>query len=197
MICDRALYRRLTQDYDSYDGDVDVALADAQNLIEHITDRHFELADYTESLPVRHSGKVYPSAIPVVSVVGVDSSAIVNGNSIRWWGLGNVSGYNWADLGGDISVTYTGGYGEADMPPELKSLVARVAYAVAHPPAATSAVPRGATAVRIGDVQVTYKDGASSTVLSSALLAEIRTWRRPDAGSVSLAAPVVDLQGGW
>jgi hypothetical protein len=62
-------YRRLSGDRDSYDGDVMLALADAQDEFLRRTGRKIELGTYTEVLPVYEDGRVYPAATPVASVL--------------------------------------------------------------------------------------------------------------------------------
>jgi len=171
-------YRRLSGDRDSYDGDVEAALADAQNLLESRTSRFFDKGDYTEELVVSSSGWVYPSAYPIYFVAGQDAS-VIDGASVRAWGLSNTSGYNWDDQTVKVIVSYNGGYENETAPYELKQLIVDIANKIAVPQ--TTEAPRGATSVRSGNVAVTYGGaGAGREVLLDAgIMKRISAWRRP------------------
>lgn len=124
--------------------------------------RLLEEAERTERLQVGRDGRVYPHAWPVTSVP-VDAPYQIDplSDAVLWqvwpddilvnWppGIGWCEPY-WA------TVTYTGGYTAATLPPDLADALALLAqsYGTAGTPALA-----GATSVRLGDAAVTYPAG--------------------------------------
>src|SRR5687768_5723200 len=80
-ICSREKYRELMKDTTNFDGDVDAALAEAQEFLEETTGRLFESAERTEVLLVTSDGYVHPSAVPITSV-SVPSNSTIDGNRV-------------------------------------------------------------------------------------------------------------------
>lgn len=168
-ICSRAQYRNLTNDLASFDGDVDEALANAQATLEFETDRLFEQATRTEVLRVDVDGYVYPKALPIVSV-SVPANTTIDGDRV----LAGVSSLTvLLTANSDISLTYVGGYTAANMPKSLIKLVARMAYAELF---FESPFPKGATRVKVGDVEYAGENLGADP--DSRLARDIRRWRR-------------------
>lgn len=183
MICSQADYRRITGDYESYDGYVDTALVAAQSVFEQRTRRFFEEDDRTETLTVKRDGSVYPHALPI-TVVTSPASLTIQGtalNGYAWWLDPTI---NWTgdwpyytrDRRPQVVVTYTGGYADDEMPAEVKSAVAELAASYLTPTPA-SLVPAGATSVRVGDVQV-QGDYLNPDAIPATVRAAIKKWKR-------------------
>lgn len=143
-ICSVEVYRALTGDLESYDGDVADMLVRVQGVVEGRTRRHFDSGTYTETLPVLADGKVYPSAVPLVSATGYSATQV----GPTWIQVGISDSWR----GDEVTVTYIGGYDEDAMPPELQLLVAQIARRLLPASVPAAAVPAGATSVKVGDV---------------------------------------------
>lgn len=174
MILSRAEYRKYTDDWESYDGDVDEALVDAQAEAERITGRKFDYnAAITETLEV-YGTVVYPSAIPV-SVV--DATIVGDGIDFGYWSTWNIHG-----PAHFATVTYEGGWTPETAPVSLKKVLARVVKARLLKPAIDlSRLPVGTTAVSQIDQSISFK-GTSNPGAdpASTLLAELRPWCLPN-----------------
>lgn len=169
MICNRATYRLLMHDTDSYDGDVDAALAEAQDFLEEETDRKFELGTFTEVLRIDKDGYAYPSASPIVSVATPINST-VDGNRVLVGSYYNLS----ISPSDTTSVTYTGGYAADALPRSLVRLVARIAYSYLKHETSTD-FPEGVKSVTVGDVSYTLSDAANS---DDRIMRDVRRWDR-------------------
>lgn len=135
MICARADYRLLTGDHASTDEAADSALSLAQRLVEQWCQRQFELAERTESVVVE-CGQAVPKAYPVESVAEPAGAQVVDGLYLD------------SLTGNYITITYTGGYSEVDMPGEVRLAVAEIASRLLLP-VDTRAVPAGVQSVSI------------------------------------------------
>jgi hypothetical protein len=181
-------YRRLSGDRDAYDGDVMVALADAQDEFLRRTGRKIELGTYTEVLPVYEDGRVYPAATPVTSVldpaeashdefsivIAAAFDTLAFGDSswpgtypARYGAYGGYQPYP-ADVlvgtdrrppPGLRTVVYTGGYAPA--PSDVMRCVCEMASHALHPDFG-SGLPAGTTSVTLGDQSITGRFDASS-----------------------------------
>lgn len=158
-ICTLATYRKLTGDMVTYDGDAVQALADAQTEIERLTERFFEQATVTETLPIRDTYRVYPSRYPVTAVTAPAGGLTDDGigiyvgpqnNDVSTGGFealrgGGYSGYTlgtgpfvaYSGTPGPsltlstATVSYTGGY--TTMPVDLQRLNAEMAMIILYP----------------------------------------------------------------
>lgn len=159
-ICTLAAYRRWTGDMVTYDGDATQALAEAQEEIERLTERFFELATVTEVLPVREGYRVFPSRYPVLSVtapagavtddgigvyVGPQGVDVATGSGFEVLRGGGYGGYNlgtgpfvaYNGVPGPpptritATTSYTGGY--ATIPVDLQRLCAEMAMIILYP----------------------------------------------------------------
>jgi hypothetical protein len=185
-------FRRITGDLTSYDGDVMVALADAQDEFLRQTGRIIELGTYTETLPVYDDGRVYPSAAPVTGVldppeashdaISVATAAAFDTLAFAastWPGYyGAYSGYGgYQPMPGDVligidqrpptpmrTITYTGGYAPA--PSDVVRCVCEMALYALHPDFSLQ-LPAGTTSVTLGDQSISGSFGASSSWPSS------------------------------
>lgn len=159
MICDVAEYRAITQDMNSFDGDVQRALEVAQQRFEQETFRHFERGEYTEKARIHGNGQIYPRTTPVVST---GSWHIPNGMYF-------VNGY------AEAEITYVGGFTAEEMPQDVKIAVAETAKNSLRE--AESSIPVGATRVRVGDVSFSGSTLGDNTDLPDSVKATIRKWR--------------------
>lgn len=182
-------YRRITRDRDSYDGDIYEALDAAQDFLEENTDRFFETDTRTESLKVHSDGRVYPHATPITAVT-TPTNTISSTSSIALGAYGMDVAVRWpewfqASPGDDIewfyvgsgrprlTVTYTGGYDEDEIPESLKRLVVDIAKVGLSE---TMNVPVGATSVRSGDIA--YSGRSLGESLPARIWYEISKWKR-------------------
>lgn len=104
-ICTLDTYRKLTGDMVTYDGDAVQALADAQTEIERLTERFFEQATVTETLPIRDGYRVLPSRYPVTAVTAPSGAVSDDGIGIY------VGPQNTDVPTGGFEVLRGGGYG--------------------------------------------------------------------------------------
>jgi hypothetical protein len=155
MIVDEATYRLVTGDRFSVSADVLAALARAQSRAEELTERTFDKAEYTESLPVDQGGYVWPSAYPVASV-SLPVGATVGDGAISI--KANVT--SWQDAVSDLLpavtvtaarpralVTYIGGYDATTKAPTgLADAICELAHRYLNP-ADMSTIPAGAASI--------------------------------------------------
>lgn len=124
--------------------------------------RLLESMERTEVLRVGTDARVYPHAWPVTALPADAAYQIdpLSNATIRWVWPDDIT-FNWPAGNSYIgwcepfwaTVTYTGGYTDETLPPELAEAIAGLAasYATAGTPALA-----GATSVRLGDAAVTY-----------------------------------------
>lgn len=176
-------YRRITRDMLSYDGEVLAELAAAQKIVEEQTDRKFESATRTETLYQYADGRVYPSALPLVSV-SVPSGATIDGNSIR-----TPSVFSDITINSDyfnntyipqVTVTYIGGNTAGNFPQEIVRIICQIAEFNLVSNSTLFQVPAGATSIKTGDVQILGKNLGDNTDLPSSITRVLRTWKRRD-----------------
>lgn len=153
MIVDWATYKIVTGDTFSSQADAEAALARAQRKAEEITERLFDKAERTETLPADDQGKVWPKAYPIASV-SVPAAAVIadDGLSIL------AAGTTWMDALATIVptlridrprylVTYIGGYDNTTPAPTgLQDAICELAHRYRNP-ADTTTLPAGARAV--------------------------------------------------
>jgi hypothetical protein len=199
-------YRRVTGDLDSYDGDVMVALVDAQDEFLRRTGRIIELGTHTETLPVYDDGRVYPAGTPLTGVLDPPGAAF-DGFSIAIAGAFDTlafGDYTWpgsyparggyayggyqpypADVlvgtdrrppAGQRTVTYTGGYAPA--PSDVLRCVCEMAAYSLHPAFGLD-LPAGTKSVTLGDQSIAGSFDASSSWPPS-VTRVIAKWTRAD-----------------
>jgi len=172
MLVTVARYRQLTSDTTTPDADLELALTDAQRLIEEHLRRPLESAQRTETLR-RYGMRIYPTATPVTVAEGftISGGVALLDTSPVWntWGGGNVS---------EATVTYVGGYTADTLPVELAAAIAATAQDRVR--GSQSAAPYGATSVALGDARVTYDRpaGGSAAGLPPALADSIAKYKR-------------------
>lgn len=163
-------YQVITGDTTSDGGLVSARIEDAQGLLaDELARPGITLGEYTETLPLSPAGTAYPSVTPVtVPPTGVD------------YVLG---GFDGCSIDGSpfpvkpytTTVTYTAGWDAATAPNCVIYDLAWAAYRLGHmtPPAAG-----GATQVSVGDVSVTYPEGAPAGVDAVTWSDETKRYRR-------------------
>lgn len=144
-------YRVITGDTTSAATAVEVAIADAQNLLADELRRGIENDERTERLKVDAAGRVYPSTTPITdpgdyTLVG-DSA--LDGASPSGGPFLTVPADTYAD------VTYTGGWTDETVPACVERDLAWAAAAVVNP-GAVSRIPAGSISVSLGDASVTF-----------------------------------------
>lgn len=144
-------YRVLTGDTTSAATAVEVAIADAQNLLEGELRRGVENVERTERLKVHPGGRVYPSATPITDpgdYTAVGDSALDGASP---------SGGPWLAVPNDTyaDVTYTGGWDDETVPACIERDLAWAAAVVVDPSAVTR-IPAGSVSVSLGDAAVTF-----------------------------------------
>lgn len=168
-----ASYRAFTNDLISDIADVIAALEDALSYVEKEAARKFKNDTYTETLPIHRNGRVYPTAVPIGSVIPV--GATFDSTSID---VGPTTAFNLFSTGvHTTSVTYVGGYEQNGVPVPLGKLISRIAYQQLHP--TTLNVPAGATSVSVGDVSVSGGRLGGLLAVDPGITREIRRWKLP------------------
>lgn len=163
MICSLADYRKITRDTTNYDGDVLYSLEEAQEYVERYTGRLFELGTYTENLTIHPNGRVYPRALPLVSVSSPSTASIVGAAITRVQGpwidpdftLNYLPYGEYYYVNGPgylkTTVTYVGGYEK--VPFDIKKAVAQLAHFSLQPNPLVG-IPTGASRIQVGDVEI-------------------------------------------
>lgn len=165
-------YVRVTGDSSSAASAVEEALADAQALVEEELERPLELLERTEVLELIDN-RVYPRATPITEAPWtIDGYALTNIDS------------DWITEPFDsttvqVSVTYTGGYTDENLPRRLRDGVIWTAHSALHRPTVDVAYI-GVESIRQGDVSITYGSkgaGAYIDALPASVLKKIRPYR--------------------
>lgn len=181
MIVAKSDYRLATDDSTSYDGDVDLALVEAQAGAESMTGRVFDTGTYTEQLEVFNC-IVYPSAVPTAVTEG---HIIGEGISLGYYGYDWINSHYpnvWNNVHHPerfVSVTYTGGWTAQTAPPGLKRAVCLLARArLVKPRVDFSTLPLGVTSFSTLDFSVTGKNLNQRGLVDPAITNEILKYRR-------------------
>lgn len=169
MLLTETYYRQITGDTTTAASAVTAAASAAQDLLEDDLGRagFLEEASRTERCRVYPDGTLYPTATPVSSVTG----GLVVADDTVYGATPDATAFAGVFLSDEpqsATITYTGGYTTATCPESILQDLAWAAYVLAHP---SGSVPLastvGATAVRLGDAQVTYgSGGAGGSVVS-------------------------------
>jgi hypothetical protein len=140
-------------------------------------DRKLSLDTHTERLhvvpePGTGTHVVYPSSVPLVSVVGDGS---IQGNAIR--GVTADGGVH--SLGDWATVTYLGGFTPDTLPVAIRRDICAAARQLLETQV-TSNIPAGATSVRSGDVAISFGPGGATAPAAGAFewSADTLRWRR-------------------
>lgn len=161
MLVTVARYRVITGDETSGASAVSDAILDATAMLEEELGRPLEEAERIEAMRPAANGRLYPLATPIESVAGgytIDGSTLFSG---PFYGPypDPITGTS------VVTVTYTGGYVERTanptaanrLPVHVERDIAVAARRLLSTPV-LSAVPSGATSVRLGDAAVTFGD---------------------------------------
>lgn len=184
-----AQYRAITGDITTPDGDVTVALANAQEAIEDYLRRKLELGARTEICEVAYpSGFVYPLVTPIISVSDPSDTQVIDGQYLDTAGddypyptgfsswIRGTRAYNGRTA--RTTITYIGGWDSTTLPYGLRS--ALVDYAYAKTVGATPFVA-GATSVSLGDASVSFGTSAPDhqlDLLVPGLTARLKGYRK-------------------
>jgi hypothetical protein len=174
-ICSLSEYRSITRDFASTDEDISEALARAQKICEERTERVWERAVRTETLPVVTGGYVYPSSYPVTGVV-VPENAPVDGAQIK------VTASWFSPEPATVDVTYVGGYLDEEIPTAIKEAVAELAHYKLHPPTNVG-IPAGATDVSTNGQRVMGRRLAGASGVPAHIADTFKAWRHVQARS--------------
>lgn len=172
-----ARYRTITLDTTSGDAAVTAALADAETDVAEYLRRPLELAERTETLTISRDGRVYPSATPIVELLGDDTGLTREGNVIVG-ASPDAAAFVWigTSTAPTATITYRGGWDAASLPKAVERAIAMGAYHAIHWDPAL--VPAGATSARVGDAAVSFGAGGASGDPLASQLAQIRRYRR-------------------
>jgi hypothetical protein len=177
-------YQRITHDLTTYQPTVDAALADAQLLVEEFLRRPLTLMSRTERMRLYSAENLdggydgaylcYPKATPVQTVDGglTVLSAVAVAGAFPDGGpfLEGIIGQGVQPY---ATISYTGGYTADTLPATLRREIVITARGGIIP---ATTVPPGATAVKVGDVSVTYQ--AAEFVGAALSPSTMRTLRR-------------------
>lgn len=167
-------YVSLTGDSTSASEDVEGWITDAEQAVSEFLRRPLELGEYTDTLTIDTDGRVYPKAVPLVSLPATATDAgqsILDSRSVGYLGGWDLTIEHTIDLINQtgylvqqpqIAVTYTGGWTADTAPFSVLRTIARAAYAVGHPVPLDSPLVGGATSLHVGDVSVTLKNPTGS-----------------------------------
>lgn len=188
-------YRAMTGDLTSLDVDVDAAIGTGLATLQDWLDRTLEQATFTqETVRIHPDGRGYVRNMPLISVSS-PANVIIRDQAVlglwpqlspqfdpvyegyRQWGW---EGPGWEDRTFPIAfVTYVGGWLAADLPRKLRQAIAdlaRVELVNFDPMAA------GVTSASVGDVRVTYSQPPDRAGVVTAILHEVRGFRRREFG---------------
>lgn len=168
-LVDADTYARYTGDRDTDADTVDEALDEATALLEERLGRVLSIGSRTERLQVSRAAwsgdhVVYPACVPLQST---DNGTIV-GDAIT--GV-SVDGGLFA-VGDWATVTYLGGFTPDTLPRAIARDLSACAHQLIETTAPASAVetdaPPGATAVKVGDLSISYATGETGSVATTA-----------------------------
>lgn len=173
-------YRIITGDTTSASAVIEDAIEDATALLEEdLGGRKLESAERTERLKIYYStvfagGRVYPTHTPVTAVTD-DDYEIVTPSTLAGVSPDTTDNPFFGAVEPHASVTYTGGFVERTanvgdsnvLPAYVEYDLAWAAHSILRPSELT-AVPAGATSIRVGDLSVGYANPTSSRTKSSA-----------------------------
>ncbi len=188
-------YRSMTGDMSTLDVDVDANIATGLQTLQEWLDRTLEQQAFTqETVRIHPDGRAYVRNMPLVSVsdppnVIIRDQAILGlfpqlspqfdpvYEGYRMWGW---EGPGWEDRTFPIAfVTYIGGWTASTLPRKLRQAIvdlARVEAQTFDPMAA------GVTSATVGDVRVTYSEPPDRAGVITAILHEVRGFRRREIG---------------
>lgn len=179
-------YRSITGDNDSAASAVSARIEEAVDLLEDLLDRPLEQDEQTEALHPSRDGWLWPRAVPI--------AVAPDGYEADGYGLRGAHPWPLVPFGieGDtISVTYTGGFLEPEanpgpyaLPRYIERDLAWAAYRLIHAPTPAVAVTSEVSSASVGDVSVTYRDGArpSMDVLEGTWSPRTLAWRYMPVG---------------
>lgn len=159
-------YRVHTGDMTTAGTVVSGALVEAGELLDDELRRHLAWQSRTEKCRIYPDGTVYPPAWPITAATDLT----IDGRSLRG-AVPDATPFvgQFGDLTVNLAtVTWSGGYDDGThstiLPTTMKNAVYELARALT---ADTSAIPVGATSVRVGDVAVTYGTVGATSHLDS------------------------------
>jgi hypothetical protein len=144
------------------------AIVDAENMVAGFLRRPLEFGEYTDVLRVDVDGLAYPKAVPLASGPASANYRIVEYNAVGYLTVGGhpqITEWVPERRTGYLvdqptrAVTYTGGWTAGSAPFALLRTIARLAYRLAHP-APLEGNAAGASSVKVGDLAVTWANGA-------------------------------------
>lgn len=182
-------YRTFTCDMSTPDPTVSARLEVAVGLVNEGTQRFLQYDTYTESLGVDTNWLVYPSGVPIDSVTSPSGAQemfggyALGGADVNFWWDPVVGPIDWWRLDPFTTVTYTGGYTYATLPPGLRLIICDVALAIgSRSPVLTGAAVQSAS---VGDVSVSYVSGGTGSGSVDGILPgtsrRLIPYRRPTA----------------
>lgn len=182
MIVDWDTYKDVTGDTFTEQAKAERMLARAQSKAEEVTERLFDRAERTETLPADDQGKVWPKAYPIAAVASPTDvpisddglSILVAANTVWWQGLPALLSLSERPR---YAVIYTGGYDDTvKAPTGLTDAIYELAHRYCNP-ADTTTVPAGATSLGAGGQSAAGPRLAGSASLPPALRAELLKFR--------------------
>lgn len=182
-------YRDLTGDSLTSDGTVSARLEVAVGLVNEGTQRFLQLDTYTEKLAMHAGWLVYPSGVPLQSVVSPSAAqpmfggyALGGADATFWWDP-VVGPIDWWLVDPFAEVTYVGGYTYATLPVGLRLIICDIAFALgSRSPVLTGAAVQSAG---VSDVSVSYVSGGTGGGAVDSILPgtskRLGPFRRPTA----------------
>lgn len=159
-------YRVHTGDMTTAGTVVSGALVEAGELLDDELRRNLAWQSRTDKLRIYPDGRVYPYAYPITTAatLEIDGRSLVGAEADETPFVGR-----FGDLVVNlVTVTWSGGYDDGTnsdpLPTTLKNAIFELARALTTD---TSAIPVGATSVRVGDVSVTYAQAGATSHLDS------------------------------
>jgi hypothetical protein len=171
MLLDPNRYRLITGDQTTSTSEITAAAETAQDWLEADLGRELEYGVRVDVLEIMPDGTVYP---PVLPLHAVDDYEWFAGTV---YGVGQALDFTSSQLGPyRATISYTGGYAASAVPADIEADLAWATYQILRP-ADVTAIPAGATSVRLGDAAVTFAGPIGRTRGSSTVQWSPGVWR--------------------